>query len=768
MTKRALLLLSLMALAWMGVFALDVRDFGAKGDGIADDTDAIQRAILKAEEAEFNVLAGYSAELEWSGHGGHGSSGLVFLPKGTYRLTRTLVFDRHHLLIRGEEGTVLLGADGEDILYLSCINRAIIENITFQGGKTQLNIYTDNNDMTMIRVDGCRFLDAQEEGIRAFNTKAVEWRGVPPYLVEREMPSSMPVLRVNPEYATSPELFPNSTIFAICNSEFRGGSTFIRGGSDQFVVSDSAFHREGGTDPIFHMSGQTNMRRVKCTYANPVPGGPAAWMIREPFNGRFESAMGPDVLCIEQSEFLCDKGAPLSILRTTSKPGYVNSVIRAIDSKFRLGGEPLLIFAPDSLVNILDVRGNQSLDDAPAPVAVFEKVPTMEEMKTVLRFRYYDVAPVELQFRFLICGNTGFQEEIPEFFQDFRCQPIPEEELAETEVLPLPADAWPQAKDYQGAVIYPDFSTGKSETDAIQAACDQAQQGDQVILPGRRIVLDKPIRISTSILLTADGTALLEAAEKHLQALIRIEGTGDTFLRDLAFGNAQIGVDIQVSDGRYALQNCIFLDQFNTSVRAMKTPKALLVTDSLFFTYSGIRTNASHSEIRRSWVCNHPLAEDTGFFANYSGEMLAEYNLFVPILPRVDIGECRTRPQYADLLCENNLRWFENHGGRLMMNCNRLGGEFGANTPVYLFGKSATLRYQGSFTWFGNYNNRRCAVYCHDEPKAVHFQSVISNMESWLGPGAPYNVMLRDADTDLDIPRAVLPQIKSSALNLYR
>ena len=66
MTKRVLLLLSLMALAWTGVFALDVRDFGAKGDGIVDDTDAIQRAILKAEEAEFNVLAGYSAELEWS------------------------------------------------------------------------------------------------------------------------------------------------------------------------------------------------------------------------------------------------------------------------------------------------------------------------------------------------------------------------------------------------------------------------------------------------------------------------------------------------------------------------------------------------------------------------------------------------------------------------------------------------------------------------------------------------------------------------------
>ena len=135
MTKRVLFLLSMMALAWTGVFAFDVRDFGAKGDGIADDTDAIQRALDVAETYEAKFLAGRSEIPAWDGHGGHGSSGLVFLPKGTYRLTRTLVFDRHHLLIRGEEGTVLLGADGEDILYLSCINRAIIENITFQGGR---------------------------------------------------------------------------------------------------------------------------------------------------------------------------------------------------------------------------------------------------------------------------------------------------------------------------------------------------------------------------------------------------------------------------------------------------------------------------------------------------------------------------------------------------------------------------------------------------------------------------------------------------------
>lgn len=49
-----------------------VRDFGAKGDGVADDTDALQSAIEAWRDDR------------------HGR--ILYLPAGTYRLTRTLVF----------------------------------------------------------------------------------------------------------------------------------------------------------------------------------------------------------------------------------------------------------------------------------------------------------------------------------------------------------------------------------------------------------------------------------------------------------------------------------------------------------------------------------------------------------------------------------------------------------------------------------------------------------------------------------------------------
>src|SRR5690349_10634451 len=72
--KRPIILLSLISSA-LGGFAdnmwLDSRDFGTVGDGVADDTAALQQAL--------NALT-------------NNARGLTTLrvPKGTYRLTQTL------------------------------------------------------------------------------------------------------------------------------------------------------------------------------------------------------------------------------------------------------------------------------------------------------------------------------------------------------------------------------------------------------------------------------------------------------------------------------------------------------------------------------------------------------------------------------------------------------------------------------------------------------------------------------------------------------
>ncbi len=68
-------------------------DFGAKGDGKADDTEAIQNAINAAQK--------------------HGNNAIAYLPKGTYRITRTLDISGKDYFVGGSGNHCILEFDGD-------------------------------------------------------------------------------------------------------------------------------------------------------------------------------------------------------------------------------------------------------------------------------------------------------------------------------------------------------------------------------------------------------------------------------------------------------------------------------------------------------------------------------------------------------------------------------------------------------------------------------------------------------------------------------
>ena len=125
--KHCLLLLVASMLPLCGM-RLDVRDFGAKGDGVADDFAAIQQALNKAEEYRnadkmiyANNLGKISSWGVWDG-----GNPEVFLPKGTYRISRPLVGQKNVTLC-GEEGSIIEGADSQMLLlYLPYIEKYLL------------------------------------------------------------------------------------------------------------------------------------------------------------------------------------------------------------------------------------------------------------------------------------------------------------------------------------------------------------------------------------------------------------------------------------------------------------------------------------------------------------------------------------------------------------------------------------------------------------------------------------------------------------------
>jgi hypothetical protein len=83
----------------------NVRDFGATGDGVTDDTESLQRALDAARAA----------------------GGIVFLPPGTYLTRRLTLHSRVHLRGSGGDATVLRLAPGA--------NTAILESHRFEQEK---------------------------------------------------------------------------------------------------------------------------------------------------------------------------------------------------------------------------------------------------------------------------------------------------------------------------------------------------------------------------------------------------------------------------------------------------------------------------------------------------------------------------------------------------------------------------------------------------------------------------------------------------------
>lgn len=129
-----------------------VRDAGARGDGIADDTEAIQGLLTAAQDGA-----------------------TVYLPPGTYRITRTLtlVGPRHGFLLVGHGRATTLVWDGEPgrpMLMDDGVAYSRFVGLQFDGrGKASIGFYHNSTRRfeTEVRHQHLGFRDLTEAGVLA-------------------------------------------------------------------------------------------------------------------------------------------------------------------------------------------------------------------------------------------------------------------------------------------------------------------------------------------------------------------------------------------------------------------------------------------------------------------------------------------------------------------------------------------------------------------------------------------------------------------------
>jgi hypothetical protein len=139
--------------------SFNVKDYGAVGDGVNDDTPWIQNTIDAADTANGSVIV---------------------LPSGVYKVT-SLTLKPYVSLVgssaqseNNTDGTIILGTAGYDILTLQPAAAHMgIQNIQFSGGRDQ--IVTNAAFVTNVRVDNCVFAGASGAGVHVASGAIERW-----------------------------------------------------------------------------------------------------------------------------------------------------------------------------------------------------------------------------------------------------------------------------------------------------------------------------------------------------------------------------------------------------------------------------------------------------------------------------------------------------------------------------------------------------------------------------------------------------------------
>lgn len=133
---------------------LNVKDFGAVGDGSTDDTEAIRAAVAAAQNAKTGD--------QYPGSVWYATQPVVLFPPGAYRLSDTIRLGGYDRL-RGTGNPRLVQSDNDkDILLLDSAYKNLVEGLSFVDGRRAISINTHNLDTSQQVIRDCQFYGSHD------------------------------------------------------------------------------------------------------------------------------------------------------------------------------------------------------------------------------------------------------------------------------------------------------------------------------------------------------------------------------------------------------------------------------------------------------------------------------------------------------------------------------------------------------------------------------------------------------------------------------
>ncbi len=706
--------------------SINVRDFGAAGDGITDDTDAIQRALLAAAGEDTRprfVFWAWTAAPE------------VFFPAGTYRISRTLLVpacgggDRgvsNHINLRGDDSEIRQTDAARDILYLRKAHQILIEGLTFTGGRRQLKIWSKNTDRARITIRNCRFRDsagvAIDDQLRLDPAvKPADW-----------FTNVLEPFRIAARADGLPDLLPvDESSYPVClfvSSAMRiSGCSFLRCRQVLSVWADFAVMDACTIETHPDMEGPAILcgtaLRIEDVdgLAHVTPGRRQWWITLHPG----KQLSGVASLDLRRLRLATDADTGWCVVRNEAKwTGGVHVCILAEDCAFQsAGSREDCVFHLVQAPNLIAIRGCRELTGKAVDILGFEQPFDASHFKPAVSWKILDYA--------LDGNDRSLRANLPEPMRPLASVPLPRQASTWFRFPESPVEMPVPQGDVTASINVADHgATGARDADAgpaFDAALAEAaaRRGlAEIVVPAGVYRFRRPVVLPPRVALRGVGQVFLTAAPEHGGAIFTVADARRLVLQNLHFFHCGQALACATRPRRRAtvlVDHCQFTSISNRAITCLsgggkageRNRTALRINDSTFVRTRPLLHNADHALMENAWVTTDPDAPEGAVIEN-RGRLHLRDLLGVP------------RPN------TNDVRWIDNHGDMLIDRC-RFGGEARGLPIIVNWSEQGAVLIQNSWLFCRGNPRRVTIVDCEQIPARL----ALRGNWGWPPPNGP-------------------------------
>lgn len=717
--NRILLLFSLFCS--VGLCAADVRDFGAKGDGVTDDYPAIQRAVdtlsKRIRYQRFRQDKGW-----YSGSTEAPVEELKF-PAGTYRISRTVVADGS-IAWRGEPGkTVIIQSDPEaDLVYCRIYRRILLNDLQFEGGNRQLHIWSRNWNASSVFINRCVFRKASGAAIEnlsrqktkspevMFSKKAVEM--IEPCEVSRDE-TGMPVLRSN-DLSGSTDWY-SSNLIDVRDSWFdRCGRAWVLD-NDGAMFTDCRITVDPGSEGPVIVAGAgpaPNMMTIHNLHAEaPETGKNQYWFQNDGF-----------YLICRNSRF--DSKRPMLLVNQDTQRSLYHPLAGSLlidRCSFRAAGNPSgAVIEVNRLPNILKFTDNTELSGTEAALFKWNVTPTEQLLREDSFRGTHKGTPWDLsiKYSFLIAGNHNIQDNLPPQLKPWS---IPDSAALHCEFPRLEAPASPFSGELSAAEYGVRADGTHDDAPALRrAVAEAARQRRTLLLPSGTIHLGSTVELPPECSLRGEGMPVIAGRAEQDYDLFHTPAVGDIRLEGLILRCGDRLFDGVITDesGFLQVKNCVFYDSGpvsfrirNRSAEVKNSRFRVELAGSLWNGSGAIETDAAMTSGSNLWLANNYFMDDQAMVTVNGGRLVLSGGIYVPYKSKGIRRKNHLTGEEKIWELGRNPRWIDNNGGEVWTIDCRFGGEAGGYCPVRNRLPGGRVHMEGGLARFTYPHTEHCILY---------------------------------------------------------